>query len=132
MTSRVAALLEQHVRNLRQDDWVFTAQVTTRYPKIGRRLDGRRLLAALKRVTKRLALPGHIHTFRHTFVSVAVTQNIPEAVIRRWVGHVDPAILRYYTHINDTTSHQEMQRLEAGLSHSDGKNDMPMAKSSEN
>ena len=113
MTPRVRELLERHVRKLRPDDWVFCAQVSARYPQPGRRLDERKLLAALKRVTKRLGLPGHIHTFRHTFISGAAMQNVPEAVIRKWVGHIDPAILRYYTHISDTSGQREMQRLAA-------------------
>ena len=73
------------------------------------------MLAALKRVTKRLGLPGHIHTFRHTFISVAITRGVPEAVVRKWVGHVDPAILKYYTHISDASGQNEMRRLAAEI-----------------
>ena len=29
---------------------------------------------------------------------------VPEAVVRGWVGHVDPEILRLYTHVSDDVS----------------------------
>ena len=38
---------------------------------------------------------------------------VPEAVIRKWVGHVDPEILRIYTHIHDDAGQAEMRRLAA-------------------
>lgn len=113
MTPRVAELLRPPVARLRPDDWLFTAAVTPKHPQAGRRLTGRRLLAALKRVTKRLGLPGHVHTFRHTFISEAVMHGVAEAVIRTWVGHVDPEILRLYTHIHDAAGQAEMRRLAA-------------------
>lgn len=111
MTARVAELLRTKVARLRQGDWIFTAAVTAKHVDAGRRLQGRRLLAALKRVTRRLGLPGHIHTFRHTFISDAVMKNVPEAMIRKWVGHVDPQILALYTHIHDDAGQAEMRRL---------------------
>src|SRR5207245_1975003 len=73
----------------------------------------RRLLSALKRVLLRLGLPGHLHTFRHAFISRALTAGIPEAVVREWVGHVDRDILRLYTHIASATSQAAMRRLTA-------------------
>jgi integrase len=76
-----------------------------------------RLLKALKPVLKKLSLPGKVHTFRHTFISVALTSGIPEATVRMWVGHVDAAIIRRYTHIADQISQQQMlllaQKLES-------------------
>lgn len=42
----------------------------------------------------------------------AIINRIPEAVIRQWVGHVDPRILQLYTHIADEQSQQAMARLE--------------------
>ena len=111
MTPRVADLLRRITRSRRAEDWVFTAQVSADHPEAGRRLTERRLLDALKRVTKRLDLPGHVHTFRHTFISLALMNGVAESLVRKWVGHVDPAILRYYTHIFDTTGQAEMLRL---------------------
>ena len=111
MTPRVAGLLQKQVSGLKATDWVFTAQTSVKHPETGRRLTERRLLAALKRVTKRLDLPGHLHTFRHTFISLALMNNVPESVVRKWAGHVDPEILKYYTHVFDATGQAEMLRF---------------------
>lgn len=59
-------------------------------------------------------LKGHLHTFRHAFISAALTKGTPEAVVRRWVGHVDPEILNLYTHIADQASQEAMRRLAKG------------------
>jgi site-specific recombinase XerD len=96
----------------RQGRWVLTAPPSARYPQGGRQISERRLLAALKRLLERLKLQGHLHTFRHSFISRAVVRGVPEAIIRQWVGHVDPEILRLYTHIADKQSQQAMSRLE--------------------
>ncbi len=69
----------------------------------------RLLLANLKKLLKQLDLPGHVHTFRHTFISLALTSGTPEAVVRAWVGHVDAETLRLYTHIADAASQAAMQ-----------------------
>jgi len=73
--------------------------------------DRRRKLQYLKRVLRRLGLPGHLHTFRHSFISHALTKGTPEAIVRQWVGHVDAEILRWYAHIADSASHDAMRRL---------------------
>jgi site-specific recombinase XerD len=90
-----------------------TAAPSRHYPAGGRQISDRRVLQYLKRVLKRLGLRGHVHTFRHSFISHALTQGIPEAIVRQWVGHVDQEILRHYTHIADAASQAAMQRLSA-------------------
>ena len=52
-----------------------------------------------------------MHTLRHSFISDALTKGIPEAVLRSWVGHIDPEVTKIYTHIADTASQAAMQRL---------------------
>lgn len=96
----------------RRHRWVVTAAPSRRYPKGDRQISERRLLQYLKRVLKRLALPGHLHTFRHSFISDALAHGTPEAIVRQWVGHVDQEILRHYTHIHDAASQTAMQRLD--------------------
>jgi site-specific recombinase XerD len=91
--------------------WVVTAAPSRRYPEGGHQISDRRLLQYLKRVLKRLGLKGHVHTSRHSFISHALTQGIPEAIVRQWVGHVDQEILKHYTHIADSASQAAMQRL---------------------
>lgn len=95
----------------RKGKWVFTAAPSPRYPKGDHQISERRLLEYLKRVLKRLGLRGHVHTFRHSFISNALMQGIPEAIVREWVGHVDPEVLKLYTHILDEASQAAMQRL---------------------
>ena len=41
------------------------------YPRGDRQISERRILAHLKRIPKRLGLPGYLHTFRHAFISHA-------------------------------------------------------------
>jgi len=91
--------------------WVVTAAASRRYPHGKHQVSDRRLLQYLKRVLKRLGLRGHVHTFRHSFISHALTQGIHEAIVRQWVGHVDQEIMRHYTHIADAASRAAMQRL---------------------
>jgi len=57
----------------------------------------RRLLDYLKRLHKKLGLPGRLHTFRHTFISLALTRGVPEAMVREWVGHVDDEMIQRQT-----------------------------------
>jgi site-specific recombinase XerD len=108
MTPRVRALLECLPRRGR---WVFTAAPSSKYPAGGHQFSDRHLLATLKRVLKQLGLAGHVHTFRHAFISHALTRGTPEAIVRQWVGHVDDEVIKLYTHIADESSQAAMQRL---------------------
>lgn len=80
-----------------------------------RQFSDRTLLTYLKRLLKRLGLPGHLHTFRHSFISHALISGVPEPTVRSWVGHVDADILRTYTHINDQASQAAMARLSGAV-----------------
>lgn len=108
ITDRLRAFLEARPRHSR---WVLTAQPTRQHPSTDRQIDARRALRALKRVLKRLGIEGKLHTFRHTFISRSLTGGIEEAVVRSWVGHVDPDIMRLYTHISSSVSQDRIRRL---------------------
>lgn len=95
----------------RKSRWVFTARVTTRHPESGRQISERRLLQYLKRALKPLGLTGHLHTFRHSFISFAAYEGVSERVLRRWIGHVDREILDWYFHLADPQSQEAMRRL---------------------
>jgi integrase len=110
MSSEVVELLGRQPRHCA---WVFTFPAD-RYGPV-RQVRQRRLLDYLKRLLKKLGLPGHLHTFRHTFISLALTRGTPEATVREWVGHVDDEMIRRYTHIASQESHGAMQRLEASV-----------------
>ena len=90
---------------------MFTARVTRQLLERGRQTSERRLLQYLKRVLKRLGLPGHLHTFRHSFISFAALRGVPKRVLRKWIGHVDRQILDWYFHLADAQSHEAMKRL---------------------
>jgi len=91
--------------------WVFSARVTRRNPEANRQISERRLLQYLKRVLKPLGLHGHLHTFRHSFISFAAYNGVSERVLRQWIGHVDREVLDWYFHLADTQSQAAMQRL---------------------
>ena len=97
----------------RQFRWVVTMPGTARHPKPGRPWTERRLLIALKKVLKSAGLTGKLHTFRHSFISRALLGGIPVAVVQEWVGHVDPTIIRQYTHVHCEASQAAMARLAA-------------------
>lgn len=69
------------------------------------------MLYHLKKALKKLGLPGHLHTFRHSLISHALVNGVPEAVVRKWAGHVDAEVLKLYTHIADADSKAHMDRL---------------------
>lgn len=110
MSSEVVELLGRQPHHCQ---WVFTFPAD-RYGPV-RQIRQRRLLDYLKRLLKKLGLPGHLHTFRHTFISLALTRGTPEATVREWVGHVDDEMIRRYTHIASQESHAAMQRLEESV-----------------
>ncbi|MDG3005831.1 tyrosine-type recombinase/integrase [Paludisphaera mucosa] len=108
MSPRARATLEAMPR---RGEWAFTAPSISGRPAEIRQMSDRRLLAALKRVLARLGLPGHLHTFRHAFISRALTGGIAESVVREWVGHVDRDVMKLYTHIASATSQEAMRKL---------------------
>lgn len=106
----VAAIINRQPKLSR---WIFT--FTPKGKHTVRQISSRRLLEHLKRVLSQLNLPGHLHTFRHSFISWALNEGTAEAHVREWVGHVDAEILRHYTHIASQESQRAMQRLEATI-----------------
>lgn len=115
LSTTLKRLLAQLPRNC---EWVLTAPPSAQYPRGDHQISERRLLKCLKRVLKPLGLEGHLHTFRHAFISHALTSGIPEAVVRSWVGHVDRDVIKLYTHIADTESQSAMRRLNQNQSDS--------------
>ena len=91
--------------------WVFNSRKTEKFPDPDRQISDRRVLEHLKRVLSKLELEGKTHTFRHAFISNALIDGTAEAIVRTWVGHVDPQILKLYTHIADKASQAAMQSL---------------------
>ena len=99
----------------RRNEWVFLAPASPKYPAGDHRMTESRLLKSLKPVLTKLSLPGKVHTFRHTFISVALTNGTPVATVQAWAGHLDAAIIKLYTHVADQVSQQQMEQLAAKL-----------------
>ncbi len=123
MSPAARAVLEALPRHGR---WVVTMPPTPTYPQRGRQLSDRWLLGQFKRILKGLGLEGHLHTFCHSFISDALNRNVPEPVVREWVGHVDREIIRHYTHVAESISQDAMRRL-AEARQSDGAQEPPKA-----
>ncbi|MFT3880598.1 MAG: site-specific integrase [Gemmatales bacterium] len=101
-----------YLLSLRRDSrWVVTMPISGQQPHAGQQLTRNALLKRLKRVLKKLRLKGHVHTFRHSFISYSISQGKAEAIVRTWVGHVDAKILRRYTHIHSKQSQEAMLSL---------------------
>jgi integrase len=108
----ISPALETTLKNLSQiSPWVFTAAPSRQYPNRGHQISPRRALAHVKTVLKKLGLKGHLHTFRHSFISHALISGVPEAIVRKWAGHVDPEIIRIYTHIADQQSRDALDQI---------------------
>ena len=112
---RVVPLAPKMLATLRglkgRSRWVFTTRTRDGVSGKIRPINDRNALAHLKPILDRLGLRGHLHTFRHSFISHALIRGVPEAVVRSWVGHVDTQILKLYTHIADQESKRFMQDL---------------------
>jgi site-specific recombinase XerD len=108
LSSRLNALLESLPRSGR---WVVSMPSTVHHPGRNRQWTERQLLVELKRVLKKLNLPGKLHTFRHTFISHALVSGTAIPLVKKWVGHVDPRVIELYTHVHDHASQAAMQRL---------------------
>jgi site-specific recombinase XerD len=108
LSARLRSLLSNRKRRHR---WVFTSPPSRKYPKGDHQISDRRLLRYLKRILNRLGLEGHLHTFRHTFISELISKGVPEAVVRNIVGHVDDRVIRLYTHIADQRAQDAIKTL---------------------
>jgi site-specific recombinase XerD len=98
--------------------WVVTMPPSAGMPQAGRQWTERRLLTALKEVLAKFGLVGKLHTFRHAFISHALLIPTAVAVVKKWVGHVDPRVIDLYTHVHDGASKDAMERrsdADAGL-----------------
>jgi site-specific recombinase XerD len=98
----------------RRGRWVFSAPSSRARVERDRRIDERRALYHLKQVLKSVDLEGHLHTFRHSLITHALLSGTPEAVVRKWAGHLDPSVLKLYTHVLDEDSKAHMDRLFPG------------------
>ena len=123
ISPRLRSLLESRPRRFR---WVFTSAPSRVYPKGDHQISERRLLNSLKALLKRIGLPttGKLHTFRHSFISLALMSGVAPAIVRSWVGHVSGEILEHYTHVHHDPSQEAMCRLFGGRSSAGSSTDL--------
>jgi integrase len=52
------------------------------------------------------------HDMRHTFVSLMGERGVPLQILGAMVGHMSPAMVRYYTHISGHAARQAVEMLD--------------------
>jgi len=52
------------------------------------------------------------HDMRHTFVSLMGERGVPLQILGAMVGHMSPAMVRYYTHISGNAARQAVEMLD--------------------
>ena len=62
---------------------------------------------------KRAVIEVGFHSLRHTFVSLCRESNAPLAVVESIVGHSNPAMTRYYTHVGELAAGRAVAALPA-------------------
>ncbi|NOZ20115.1 MAG: site-specific integrase [Planctomycetes bacterium] len=96
----------------RKSKWVFTAPASRQYPRGDHQISERRALSRLKTILKRLDIPeGHLHTFRHYFISMCATGGTSPTTIMEWVGHGSLDMVLRYFHLSHDESQEAMSRL---------------------
>jgi integrase len=60
---------------------------------------------------KRAVIEVGFHSLRHTFVSLCRESNAPLAVVESIVGHSNPAMTRYYTHVGELAAGRAVAAL---------------------
>jgi len=108
MHERVRAVLESLSRKHR---WVFTARRSSKYPKGDHQLSDVHLLEKLKKILRPLKIEGHLHTFRHFFISHCANSGVPPFQLIKWVGHADVSIVMHYYALRDEESLWTMKKL---------------------
>ncbi|HTR22715.1 MAG TPA: tyrosine-type recombinase/integrase [Terriglobales bacterium] len=56
------------------------------------------------------------HDLRHTFVTLMGERGVPLQILGSMVGHLGPAMVRYYTHISGVAARQAVEMLDEGNS----------------
>jgi integrase/recombinase XerD len=91
--------------------WVVTTPTTKRSPQVGHQLNLDQLREQLRPILQKFGLKGKLHTFRHSFVSHALSIGNPATTVRAWVGHDHQLITDLYTHVNEEVSQKAMRRM---------------------
>jgi integrase len=52
------------------------------------------------------------HDLRHTFITLMGERGVPIQVLQAMVGHMSPAMIRYYTHISNRAAREAVELLD--------------------
>ena len=69
------------------------------------------ILERLKELLRKLKLDGHLHTFRHFFISYCANSGVPPFQLIKWVGHADVGMVMNYYALKDEESLWTMKKL---------------------
>ena len=85
-------------------------ELQSRFFRIGR---GRRESGDLKKWLERAGLDGSItfHAFRHSFASNLINSGVELLVVQKLLGHVDMKTTLIYTHVNNHTKINALNKL---------------------
>lgn len=85
-------------------------ELNIRFFRIGR---GRRESGDLKKWLERAGLDGSItfHSFRHSFASNLINSGVELLVVQKLLGHVDMKTTLIYTHVNNNTKINALNKL---------------------
>ena len=50
---------------------------------------------------------GRLHSFRHYLCSTCANRNVPEQVVKEWLGHSDSKMVRHYYHLHDDEAQRQ-------------------------
>ncbi|MBN2640787.1 MAG: site-specific integrase [Victivallales bacterium] len=64
------------------------------------------------------SMPGYtFHSLRHTFVSICANAGVPLSVVQEIVGHGNPAMTKYYTHVGTESLRKAVNTLPGSKAH---------------
>jgi len=64
------------------------------------------------------SVPGYtFHSLRHTFVSICANAGVPLSVVQEIVGHGNPAMTKYYTHVGTESLRKAVNTLPGSKAH---------------
>ena len=87
--------------NAKTSEWVFHHVKNQRNARAGDRIKSMR--RAIKEAAKRAGLPPdfHVHDLRHWRITRWIAEGKPISAVQKAVGHSDPRVTAWYTHLLD-------------------------------
>lgn len=71
-------------------------------------------------IRKDAGVTARLHDLRHSYVTRLIEAGVSEAIVRELVGHIDPVVLRRYTHIRRDAKKAAIEKAFGGASEAHG------------